>query len=292
MADITKLEDLVDPQVLADMIIEKLKAKISVIGYAKLDTTLSGRAGSEITVPKRKFEGMAVEVGEGEEIPIRKLIDGIVKYAIKKVGIGTEVTDEAIVSGLGDPVADSVMAIVNSILAKLDVDAMTELLKSDTVLADDGELDYEAIVNGVDLFDEEEISDKVCEMFSSICTFAEDVYNSSNYELIDMLEAFIQENYRDEDMSLLLLAEHFNLTTGYISRIFKKCRQVNFKDYLSAYRIEKATEIMNIMPDVRISELAKQVGYDNVQRFVRNFKKLKQVSPSEYREKIKEKIDE
>ena len=138
----------------------------------------------------------------------------------------------------------------------------------------------------------EEISDKVCEMFSSICTFAEDVYNSSNYELIDMLEAFIQENYRDEDMSLLLLAEHFNLTTGYISRIFKKCRQVNFKDYLSAYRIEKATEIMNIMPDVRISELAKQVGYDNVQRFVRNFKKLKQVSPSEYREKIKEKIDE
>lgn len=93
-------------------------------------------------------------------------------------------------------------------------------------------------------------------------------------------------------MSLLLLAEHFNLTTGYISRIFKKCRQVNFKDYLSAYRIEKATEIMNIMPDVRISELAKQVGYDNVQRFVRNFKKLKQVSPSEYREKIKEKIDE
>ena len=129
MADITKLEDLVDPQVLADMIIEKLKAKISVIGYAKLDTTLSGRAGSEITVPKRKFEGMAVEVGEGEEIPIRKLIDGIVKYAIKKVGIGTEVTDEAIVSGLGDPVADSVMAIVNSILAKLDVDAMTELLE-------------------------------------------------------------------------------------------------------------------------------------------------------------------
>ena len=158
---ITMLKDLVDPQVLADMITDKLKAKISVIGYATLDTTLSGRAGSTVTVPRRKFEGMAVEVGEGEEIPIRKLIDDIVEYAIKKVGIGTEVTDEAIVSGLGDPVADSVMAIVNSILAKLDVDAMTELLKADTILNDDGELDYEAIVNANDLFDEEEISDKV-----------------------------------------------------------------------------------------------------------------------------------
>ena len=158
---ITKLIDLVDPQVLADMIVEKLKAKISVIGYAKLDTTLEGRAGSKVSVPRRKFDGVAVEVGEGEAIPIRKLIDEIVDYAIKKVGIGAEVTDESVVSGLGDPVADAVMAIVNAIIAKLDIDAMSELLKANTILTNDGQLDYEAIVNGVDLFNEEEISEKV-----------------------------------------------------------------------------------------------------------------------------------
>lgn len=157
----TKLIDLVDPQVLADMIVEKLKAKISVIGYAKLDTTLEGRAGSKVSVPRRKFDGIAVEVAEGEAIPIRKLIDEIVDYAIKKAGIGTEVTDEVIESGLGDPVADSVVAIVNSILAKLDIDAMTELLKAGTILTDDGLIGYDSIVNGIDLFEEEEISDKV-----------------------------------------------------------------------------------------------------------------------------------
>lgn len=158
---ITMLRDLVDPQVLADMILEKLKAKISVIGYAKLDTTLEGRAGSEVTIPRRKFEGMAVEVGEGEEIPIRKLVDEIAKYAIKKVGIGTEVTDEAVVSGYGDPVNDSVNAIVQAILAKLDVDAGAELLKADTILNNDGQIGYEAIVDGIDLFNEEEITEKV-----------------------------------------------------------------------------------------------------------------------------------
>lgn len=158
---ITKLSDLVDPQVLADMIVEKLKAKISVIGYAKLDTTLEGRAGSEVSVPRRKFDGVAVEVGEGEAIPIRKLIDEIAKYAIKKAGIGAEVTDEVVESGLGDPVADAVMAIANAIISKLDIDAMTELLKSKTILTDDGQLDYEAIVNAIDLFDEEVISEKV-----------------------------------------------------------------------------------------------------------------------------------
>lgn len=129
----------------------------------------------------------------------------------------------------------------------------------------------------------EEISAKVCEMFSAICTFAQNVYNSSNYALIDQIEAFIQDNYQHGDMSLMMLAEHFNLTTGYISKIFKKCRQVNFKDYLAAYRIQKATEILEIAPNIRVADLAEQVGYDNVQRFVRNFKKLKQVSPSEYR---------
>ena len=131
----------------------------------------------------------------------------------------------------------------------------------------------------------EEISSKICEMFSAIRAFVEDIYNNSHYALIDQLETFIQDNYQHEDMSLLLLAEHFNLTTGYISRIFKKCRQVNFKDYLAAFRIRKATELLDIMPDIRVADLAKQVGYDNVQRFVRNFKKLKQVSPSEYRDK-------
>lgn len=158
---ITKLSDLVNPEVLADMIIEKLKAKISVIGYAKLDTSLEGRAGSEVSVPRRKFDGVAVEVGEGEAIPIRKLVDEIAKYAIKKAGIGAEVTDEAVESGYGDPVNDAVMAIVNAILAKLDMDAMAELLKSNTILTDDGQIDYEAVVNAIDLFEEEEISEKV-----------------------------------------------------------------------------------------------------------------------------------
>lgn len=158
---VTKLIDLVNPEVLADMIIEKLKAKISVIGYAKLDTSLEGRAGSEVSVPRRKFDGVAVEVGEGEAIPIRKLVDEIAKYAIKKAGIGAEVTDEAVESGYGDPVNDAVMAIVNAILAKLDMDAMAELLKSNTILTDDGQIDYEAVVNAIDLFDEEEISEKV-----------------------------------------------------------------------------------------------------------------------------------
>ncbi len=129
----------------------------------------------------------------------------------------------------------------------------------------------------------EETGEKICEMFGTIRSFAESTIDSTNIELIDSMEAYIRCNYQREDMSLLLLAEHFNLTTGYISKIFKKCRQVNFKDYLSAYRIKQATEILDRDPHIRVVDLARQVGYDNVNSFIRNFKKFKQVSPGEYK---------
>ena len=161
MSEITKIADLVDPQVLADMISAKLDKKIRVIPFAKVDTTLMGVAGDEITVPRFVWEGEAVEVAEGAEIPLRGLGTDTAKYKIKKAGIGSAITDEAILSGYGDAVGATGNGIVKSILAKVDNDAMAELAKASTIY--DGAantLSYENIVNAVDLFEEEENSEK------------------------------------------------------------------------------------------------------------------------------------
>ncbi len=128
-----------------------------------------------------------------------------------------------------------------------------------------------------------EISDKIYEMFSAIQHYSELAYETNNHALIDSMEKYIHENFNRSDMSLLLLAEHFNLTISYISSIFKKYRQMNFKEYLTAYRIRRATEILSEKPQIRISDLSRMVGYDNVNSFIRNFKKIKQVSPGDYK---------
>lgn len=53
MADVvTKLANLINPEVMADMISAKVDKKIRLTPYAKLDTTLQGRAGDTITLPK------------------------------------------------------------------------------------------------------------------------------------------------------------------------------------------------------------------------------------------------
>lgn len=161
----TYLHDLIDPEVMADMIIAKLEKKISCIPYAKVDTTLQGRPGTTIKVPTYIWDGEAVDVPEGEEIPIRNLSSKTEDYTIKKAGIGTIITDEALESGMGDPIGVSTDGIAKSILVKTDVDAMACYLKAstqyDAVATGNGKISYANIVNAIDLFEEEVNTDKI-----------------------------------------------------------------------------------------------------------------------------------
>ena len=162
MADvITKISDLINPQVMADMISAKVDKKIRLTPYAKLDTTLQGRAGDTITLPRFSFIGTAEVVGEGEEIPTRALSVESVQHTIKKIGIGGIITDEAVLSGYGNPVGELNNQMALSIASKCDDDAMAELLKATTSYVSTTTLSYNSVVNAIDLFGEEENSEKV-----------------------------------------------------------------------------------------------------------------------------------
>ena len=161
MGVVTKLENLINPQVMSDMISAKVDKKIRLTPYAKLDTTLQGRAGDTITIPRFSYIGAAVEVGEGEEIPTRALSVSSVQHTIKKIGIGGIITDEAALSGYGNPVGELNQQMALSIAAKCDEDAMTELLKASTTYVSTTVLSYNSVVNAIDLFEEEENSEKV-----------------------------------------------------------------------------------------------------------------------------------
>lgn len=162
MADVvTKLQNLINPQVMADMISAKVDKKIRLTPYAKLDTTLQGRAGDTITLPKFTFIGDAQVVGEGEEIPTRALSVESAQHTIKKIGIGGIITDEAALSGYGNPVGELNNQMALSIASKCDEDAMTELLKATTSYVSTTVISYNSVVNAIDLFEEEENSEKV-----------------------------------------------------------------------------------------------------------------------------------
>ena len=161
---ITKIEDMINPEVLAPMISAKIEKKIIVSKIAKVDNTLVGQPGNEVTVPQYKYIGDAEDVAEGVAMGTAKLETGSTKFTIKKAGKGVSITDEAILSGYGDPVGESEKQLATSIANKIDNDVVDVLVGTGVQLTSgDGsaKISYNGVVDAEDLFDEEVSSDKI-----------------------------------------------------------------------------------------------------------------------------------
>lgn len=159
---LTKLGDLINPEVMADMISAKLPKKIVVTPFAKVDTTLQGVAGDTITIPAFKYIGDAEDVAEGVAVDTTKLETTSDTATIKKAMKAVDITDEALLSGYGDPLGEINSQLAKSIASKVDEDAMTALLGAS--LTYDGSADvlnYAGVVNAIDVFNEELNSEKV-----------------------------------------------------------------------------------------------------------------------------------
>lgn len=163
MADnTTKIADLIDPEVMADMISAKIPKKIRVAPFARVDTTLQGVPGDTITVPSYTYIGDAADVAEGAEVTVSKMDTATKQATIKKAMKAVTLTDEAVLSGYGNPVGEANNQLALAIAAKVDNDALDALMTS--TLAYDGstaKISYNGIVDAIDLFEEEVNTEKV-----------------------------------------------------------------------------------------------------------------------------------
>ena len=167
MADLTKTTTLVngdvfDPQVVSDMINAKVEKKAVMTGYIKVDNTLEGTPGSTVTVPKWGYIGEADDYEEGTPIDTTKMAFTTTQYGIKKIGKGVKLTDEAQLSGYGNPMGTATNQIALSISEKLDNDRVAVLYESPNIAGDGTTvIKYASVVDGIDLFNEEQESRKV-----------------------------------------------------------------------------------------------------------------------------------
>jgi AraC-like DNA-binding protein/ligand-binding sensor protein len=92
---------------------------------------------------------------------------------------------------------------------------------------------------------------------------------------------FIQE-HQTENLRLGHVAKACNTSTFYFCKMFKKVTGINFTDYLSRVRIEKSKNLL-LNPNLRVSEIAFEVGFQSLTHFNRVFKKILGQSPTEYR---------
>jgi AraC-like DNA-binding protein len=102
--------------------------------------------------------------------------------------------------------------------------------------------------------------------------------------VITRAKEYIQE-HQTEELSLGQVARAVNTSTFYFCKMFKKVTGINFTDYLSRVRIEKSKNLL-LNPNLRVSEIAFEVGFQSLTHFNRVFKRILGQSPTEYRAQL------
>ncbi len=137
----------------------------------------------------------------------------------------------------------------------------------------DREIDLEKLVM-VKSIDEFIFATK--EVVKDLCEESEN-YQDKN-EIKKAIEKYLDEYYK-EDISLDIMSEYIGFSSKYLSSLYKQLFGENFKTTLDQKRIEKAKEIMRVNPNIKIKDLAEEIGYNSANTFIRVFKKYEGVSP-------------
>lgn len=102
-------------------------------------------------------------------------------------------------------------------------------------------------------------------------------YSTSVQEVLE----YVNGNYQDS-LTLGTFCEQKHYSVAYISRRFKQETGVTLREYVQKIRIEKSCELLEDS-DLRVVEIARRVGYEDIKFFNQIFKRRMQVSPREYR---------
>ncbi|MEI4769258.1 response regulator [Psychrobacillus sp. FJAT-51614] len=109
-------------------------------------------------------------------------------------------------------------------------------------------------------------------------------YDLMEADKIHQIKQFIRE-HSHEDISLEILAQKVNLSPIYISKMFKEKLGINYIDFLTECRIEKAKTLLNDS-ELSLKEITYEVGYHEPNYFSKVFKKVSGVSPKQYRKTL------
>lgn len=125
---VSVLNNLINPEVMADIISAELPSKIKFANtVAVIDNTLVAQPGNTITVPVYAYIGDAADLAEGVEGESVLLSASTTQATVKKVFKSVDLTDEAVLSGYGDPAGEATKQLGMSVASKIDADVLTAI---------------------------------------------------------------------------------------------------------------------------------------------------------------------
>jgi len=116
-----------------------------------------------------------------------------------------------------------------------------------------------------------------------LVNFQKDRSDAATGDVLESIKQYINNNYK-KDISLEMMAENFHFNPSYISLLFKTYFRTGFKEYLIDVRINEAKRLLS-ETNMKVYEVAQNIGYNDVAYFDKLFKKEVGISPNKYRSK-------
>ena len=113
------------------------------------------------------------------------------------------------------------------------------------------------------------------------CKIVYDIFTGSLGYKIEKAILYINNNYKS-NLNLNILSKEAGYVPSHFSRIFNEISGKSYKEYIAEFRINKAIENL-IVFNKSITEIAFNNGFGSITSFNRVFKKLKGVSPKEFK---------
>ena len=118
--------------------------------------------------------------------------------------------------------------------------------------------------------------------FSDFCDLVVMENKNKDSKIKAEIMEYLDKNYNNSELCLSMIADDFNFSEAYFSRLFKGVFCTNYSNYVESLRIEKSLPLFT-QPKMTINTIAVSVGYQNAQVFRRAFKRQKGFSPSEFK---------
>lgn len=118
-------------------------------------------------------------------------------------------------------------------------------------------------------------------ILEQVCRFVNEERKNHHKHLVEEIRQFVTDHYQDNNLNISMIGEAFSLTPSYLSRIFKDYTGEVLLDYINKTRLKEAKELL-ISQKYTVNEVAGLVGYQDINTFMRIFKKLEGVTPGKY----------
>ncbi|WP_135552776.1 helix-turn-helix domain-containing protein [Paenibacillus cymbidii] len=133
--------------------------------------------------------------------------------------------------------------------------------------------------------DAAEMKREMTTIVEQVCRLTAERRDSRGSGLKEEVLDYIAAAYQDVNLSVSTIAEHFRVSSGHLSRLFKEQSGESMLDAINRVRLARAKELL-AQDGVSIAEAAVRVGYYNSNAFIRTFKKYEGITPGQYKMKL------